>query len=365
MKKKIGVLLLTLIGALGLVNYRWIAYLAHVSVHQVKVILRAEQIEERLRRTDLPPREQKLLTATQKIRAFTERAYGLKGSRSYRRYFDLGRSYLGYNITVTPEFSLKPKAFSFWPIGSFDYLGFFSREMAEDWANRYRVDNGDVYLSEIGGYSTLGWFDDPLYSTQLAWGELGLARLLGHEIAHERLYFKNDTTASEIIASFIERRLALDYLAASGQKVPSAAEITAQRRRAADFAGEIDASRRRLEKLYSAAVPPEEMRRQKRQIFAELRQSLTRTGSNYARLPALKELPSADAMNNAWLVQFHRYSPQNTALDSLYRQCATGATEKKYACWFEKLQKLESCSNAQRKEWLKGDGSIPEGYCRL
>ncbi|MFZ5627817.1 MAG: aminopeptidase [Spirochaetota bacterium] len=364
MKKKLTLSLVFLVTLVALINYPWLVYLAHVSAHQAKVILHSESIDKRLLRGDLPAEERKLLIVTGKIRAFAEQAYGLQNSTSYRKYFDLRRKYLGYNITVTPEFSLKPKAFSFWPIGSFDYLGFFSREMAEDWAERYRSENADVYLSEIGGYSTLGWFDDPLYSTQLAWGEFALARLLAHEIAHERLYFSNDTTTSEILASFIERRLALDYLAASGQKIPSEAEISAQRRRAAGFAAEIDATRNRLETLYATPAPAEQKRRQKRQIFAELRQSLTRKGSPYAGLPALRELPPAELLGNAWLVQFHRYSPQSTALDAVYRKCVAAAKDRKYQCWFEKLEILKNCSNAQRKEWLKGDGSIPEGYCR-
>lgn len=364
MKKKFLLSALALFSLTAIINFRWLLYLVHVSAHQAKVILKSESIEQRLLRADLPPEERKLLLATQKIRSFAEKAYGLKSSKGYRTYFDLGRKYLGYNITVTPEFSLKPKSFSFWPIGSFDYLGFFSREMAEDWVARYRVDNADVHLSEIGGYSTLGWFEDPLYSTQLAWGEFALARLLAHEIAHERLYFSNDTTTSEILASYIERRLALDYLAVSGHKVPSDAEIAAARRRAAAFAAEIEATREKLERLYSSAIPAEDMRRQKQQVFTALHQALTKKHSPYAGLPALREIPQAGGLGNAWLVQFHRYSPQSSALDALYLQCGREARENKYQCWFEKLEKLRTCSNEQRKEWLKGNGSIPEGYCR-
>ncbi len=365
MKKKILLTAFLLLSLVAIVNYRWLIYLMHVSTHQARVILNAEPIDRRLRRTDIPAEERKLLMATQKIRAFTEKAYGLKNSKSYRTYFDLGRNYLGYNITVTPEFSLKPIAFSFWPIGSFDYLGFFSREMAEDWGERYRAANADVHISEIGGYSTLGWFEDPLYSTQLAWGEFALARLLAHEIAHERLYFKNDTASSEILASYIERRLAIDYLAASGHKVPDEKEIVAARRQAAAFTAEIEATRAKLEKLYASGITAAEMRGRKRQIYKELYQTLTRKNSPFATLPALREIPPADKLGNAWLVQLQRYSPQSSALESLFKQCRKNSEDNKYQCWFQNLEKLKGCSSAQRKEWLKGDGNIPEGYCRL
>jgi predicted aminopeptidase len=364
MKKQILLSLIGLLFLTAIINRHWLRYLVHIAAHQAKVILKSELIDRRLQRSDLPADERKQLLATQKIREFTQKAYGLKTSKSYRKFYDLGRNYLGYNITVTPEFSLKPKSFTFWPIGSFDYLGFFSREIAEEWAVRYRVDNADVYLSEIGGYSTLGWFEDPLYSTQLAWGEFGLARLLAHEIAHERLYFSNDTTTSEMVASFIERRLALDYLAASGKTVPTAAEIAAARRLFERFAARIAGTRDRLEKLYASGLPADVMRKQKRQIYAELHAELTNKNSPYAGIPALREIPRADELGNAWLVQFQRYSPQSTALEALFTSCAKRAIAKKYQCWFEELEKLRNCSNEQRHEWLRGDGSIPEGYCR-
>jgi hypothetical protein len=106
------------------------------------------------------------------------------------------------------------------------------------------------------------------------------------------------------------------------------------------------------------------MRRKKREIFTALHDTLTKKDSPYFGLPALSNLPPAAELNNAWLVQFHRYTPQSSALEALYLNCSREAREKKYQCWFEKLEKLRNCSSAERKEWLKGDGSIPDGYCR-
>lgn len=364
MKKKLLLFLLLFLAALFFINFRWIDYLFHVARHQLAVVLSAEKIELRLERSDLSEKEKKLLLATLEIRRFAERLYGISNSKSYRYYFDTGRAYLGYNITVTPEFSLKPQAFSFWPIGSFDYLGFFSREKAESWAARYRAQGFDVHLSEFSGYSTLGWFEDPLYSTQLMLGEFALARLLGHEIAHERLYFKNDTTASELLASYIERRFALDYLAAHGEKVPSEKELKAMRRLVADFYARMKAVRDELEKLYASPLDTGTMRQRKKEIFAALLDELTYKNSKFKALPALRTLVDADALNNAWLVQFMRYAPQNAALDHLFLACRAKEKENAYTCWFNELDKLKECSKEKRKEWLQGEGVPLDNYCR-
>lgn len=363
MKKKLPLFLFLLATALSIINFRWTVYLLHVARHQIAVLLFSEKIESRLKRSDLPEKEKKLLRATLEIRGLAEKLYGITNSKSYRTYFDTGRSYLGYNITVTPEFSLKPHAFSFWPIGSFDYLGFFSRKHAEDWAKRYQAQGFDVHLAEFSGYSTLGWFEDPLYSNQLSLGEFALARLLGHEIAHERLYFKNDTATSELLASYIERRFALDYLAARGEKIPSEAELLAMRRLVAAFYEKIKTVHDELEKLYALALAPEEMRRRKKDIFTALYQELKDKNSKFKLLPALRELASADELNNAWLVQFIRYAPHSRALDQLFRSCQATNKEKAYACWFTELDKLKDCSKEKRKEWLQGEGALLDGYC--
>lgn len=363
MKKKFLLACFFLITAVAAINYRWVSYLLHVASHQVRVIFQKERIADRLRHPDMPAQERQMLEATQKIRSFVEKQYGLTASVSYRSFFHTGRPYLGYNITVVPEFSLTPHAFSFWPIGSFDYLGFFSKEKAEAWAREYRNKNFDVHLSEIGGYSTLGWFEDPLYSTQLSWGEFGLARLLAHEIAHERLYYRNDTTSSELIAAFIERKAALDYLRSEGKKVPDERQLSEYRNRAAEFSAEIDRARQQLEALYASKTGTEAMRSQKRQILRMLHRTLSKKKSAYATLPAAKELPAPDELNNAWLVQFHRYSPQSAAMEATFQACRKKNSAEAYRCWFSEMATLKACTPEKRKEWFKGN-QAPAEYCR-
>lgn len=356
-KKKIALGLIAFILVVGTVNRRWVVYLAHLAKHQARVIFYKEKISERLKRADIPPTERAALEATQRIRATAEKLYGLRHSSSYQSYFDLGRKELGFNITVAPALSLRPESFDFWPIGSFDYLGFFDRAYAESWAETYRQKGFDVDISEIGGYSTLGWFEDPLYSSQLDWGEAGLARLLSHEIAHERLYFKNDTTFSELLASFIERKAAADYLKERKIPVDSAEKIAERRRRRLEFVETVMALRKQLEDLYAGSLPPAEKLRQKDAFIQAFRAKL----QNRLDYFEMKAIPP---INNATLAQFHRYTPQGKALENLFAHCQKTQAQKPYQCWFAELEKLKPCTNRSRKAWLEGDGKIDTAACK-
>lgn len=362
LKKKVAIGVLAVLIVFGIINRRWVIYLGHLAKHQFRVVFYKERISERLKRSTIGDDERRALNMTLSIRRFAEIAYELKSSESYRSYYDLGRKELGYNITVAPALSLKPESFRFFPIGSFDYLGFFDKSYAEAWANEYRQKGSDVHLAEIGGYSTLGWFEDPLYSSQLSWGEYGLARLLAHEIAHEKLYFKDDTTFSELLASFIERKLAIDYLIAQGRKIPTAAEMQVRQKNARRFADLIQKIKTELETVYAANIPDAEKLRKKQEILTSLKNTLPH--QDFAQVAAAQELVRLKEINNATLLQFHRYTPQGKAFENLFSHCQTIKPEKPYVCWFAELEKLKPCTNRSRKAWLDSDGKMEAAACK-
>ncbi len=350
-----------ILATLAAINFRWLQYVAHLAQHQSAVIFCKERISDRLLNPQISSAERQALQWTQKIRGFVESRYGLSSSRSYRSFFELGRKELGYNITLAPALSLKAEAFHFFPIGKFEYLGFFDKQLADAWASRYRERGYDVHLSEIGGYSTLGWFEDPLYSSQLDWGEYGLARLLGHEIAHEKLYFAGDTSFSELLASFIERKVAADYLQAQGKKLPSAREQAQALTEMQNFYSLIDATKAKLERIYTSGKERETQLRQKQQIFGRLRQALASPQNRFEHVAAARELAKLAEINNATLIQFRRYAPHSPALQTVYDRCPQ-KSEDRYTCWFSELEKLRPCTAAEKKAWLGGT-KVPAEAC--
>lgn len=374
-KKKIALAAVLLFAVFLIFNARWVGYVAHLARHQFAVVFGKQPITQMLAQKELPAELRAQLLMVQNIRRFTEERYAMQKSKSYETFFDLKRNALGYNITVVPEFSMKPVAFDFFPIGSFEYLGFFDKALADKWAAEYRDHGYDVHLSEIGGYSTLGWFDDPLYSTQLAWGEYSLARLLGHEIAHEKLYFKDDTTFSELMASFIERKLAADFMrvnsghgrpgsaldtksiqAPTSRPMPSDSELQLRRRRQAEFTEIIEETKQKLEALYQSPLPAPDKKRKKAELIAALKNQLGNRKNDFAQIGAAQELLQLPEINNATLIQFHRYSAAGKAFEGAFHMCET--QQNVYTCWFEKIARLKPCSREARKAWLMGDGKL-------
>jgi predicted aminopeptidase len=174
--------------------------------------------------------------------------------------------------------------------------------------------------------------------------------LLGHEIAHEKLYFNGDTTFSELLASFIEKKIARDYLLSQRRPIESDTIIQQRQHRRLEFVELIMKLREQLEKLYASTASDAEKLRQKKSHIEEFRKMLTRRKDYFG----IKEIPE---INNAALVQFHRYTPQGKAFENLFQSCQTKEPEKPYVCWFRELEKLRGLSNTERKQWLNGDGS--------
>ena len=55
----------------------------------------------------------------------------------------------------------------------------------------------DVEYSSVSGWSTLGWFGDPILSNMLKRNVGSLADLIIHELTHGTIYIKNEVEYNE------------------------------------------------------------------------------------------------------------------------------------------------------------------------
>jgi len=196
-----------------------------------------------------------------RIREFASRELKLPDNGSYRRYADLERPYAVWNVVATPEFSLAPLQSCFPVAGCVAYRGYYDRADAERYAAGLRAAGNDVLVAGVPAYSTLGWFDDPLLSTFIDYREDDLARLIFHELAHQKLYVKDDSTFNESFAVVVEREGLRRWLAAQGKKPEPARAETSP----------IAPVKAQLEALYRLKLAPEEMRERKRAALEPLR----------------------------------------------------------------------------------------------
>ena len=68
------------------------------------------------------------------IREFASSELGLPDDGSYRKYADLGRAFVVWNLFATPEFSTKPVDYCFPVIGCVSYRGYFAEADATAYA---------------------------------------------------------------------------------------------------------------------------------------------------------------------------------------------------------------------------------------
>jgi len=202
----------------------------------------------------------------------------------------------------------------------------------------------DVSIGGVEAYSTLGWFNDPIISSMMGWGDERLATLIFHELAHQRVYVKDDTEFNESFASFVEQEGTRQWRATRGLGPDNGAQV--QRRD--QFTQLVLDTRTRLETLYALPLPVDQMRQRKAAEFerlrSEYRQLRDRQWAGDRRYDAWVNAP----MNNARLLPFGLYDQWVPGFAALFRQ-EGGDWVRFYAA----VEKLGALPVGERKVALK------------
>jgi predicted aminopeptidase len=277
------------------------------------LLAQARPIDDWLADPATPPDLKARLESARRIRTFASRELHLPDNASYTSYADLGRRYAVWNVFAAPQFSVDPHPECFPVTGCVAYRGFFSERDAQRYAEKLRAQGYDVYVGGVLAYSTLGWFDDPLLSTFIRYPESQVARLVFHELAHQLVYAKNDTTFNESFAVVVEEEGVRRWLEAEGRTTELAA-FQAMQDRKRDLAARIKETRERLKLVYASDLPREQMLEQKRGEFDRLR----------AAFPGV--VPAEP--NNAFLVSIALYNELVPAFERLL--AASGSLDSFY-----------------------------------
>ena len=170
----------------------------------------ARPIDELLADPVTPADLKARLALARRIRAFATAELALPDNPSYHRYSDLGRRAAVWNVAAAPPDGLALKRWCFAVVGCVGYRGYYDEADARALAAELRSGEGlEVMVYGVPAYSTLGWLNwaggDPLLSTFIRYPEGELARLVFHELAHQRVYVGGDTMFNESYATAVER----------------------------------------------------------------------------------------------------------------------------------------------------------------
>ena len=195
--------LLCLSGCTNL-GYYWQSASGHLRMMQA-----ARPVQEWLADDTAPQRLKDKLALSQRIRAFASSELQLPDNPSYRRYADLKRSAVIWNVVAAPAYSLQLKTWCFPVTGCVGYRGYFDEQEARAEAERLRRQGYEAASYPVPAYSTLGWMNwaggDPLLNTFINYPEGELARMIFHELAHQVVYVQDDTMFNESFATAVER----------------------------------------------------------------------------------------------------------------------------------------------------------------
>lgn len=237
---------------------------------QIGLMRQREPIEDMIAAAAVDPALKATLTRIAAMRRFAVEKLELPDNDSYTTYVALDRPYVVWNVVATEEFSVDPQRWCFPFAGCVAYRGYFEEAAAQEFAAELTADGLDTHIGGSTAYSTLGYFDDPVLSTMVNGGDQYVASLLFHELAHQKLYVKDDSEFSEAFATVVEELGTELWLMENG----SAADVERyrlRRDRRGAFGELVADQQARLRALYASAAPPEQLRAEKERAFATMR----------------------------------------------------------------------------------------------
>lgn len=251
------------------VGYYWQSVSGHLAVMNA-----AKPITQWIDDPQTPQTLKEKLLLVQQIRSFASDKLGLPNNASYTKYADLKRPSVVWNVFATQELSMKLETWCFPVAGCVSYKGFYKQADAEAYAQTLRSEGLEAYVAGIPAYSTLGWFSDPVLNTFINYPDGELARLIFHELGHQVLYVKNDSTFNESFSTAIEEEGLARWLAAlpdTSKRLKLTQGYDEFSARKTQFVALLKKQRKALEAVYAQdAASNDQMRAGKAQVFADL-----------------------------------------------------------------------------------------------
>ncbi len=322
---------------------------------QLDMMQRRENIADLLADPNTDAELRRQLALVLEARAFAIDTLGLPDSRSFLRYADLERDAAVWNVIAVPRDTISARTWCYPIVGCVAFRGYFKRERAQALADELAEAGYDVVVWPAVAYSTLGWFADPVLNTMLRWDDASLAGFIFHELAHEKLYIRDDTTFNESYATAVERA-GLRHWLRERDELDQLERWQADRAVRQDLTALMLDAREQLREIYQRLADDAEAREQARtEAFGALQTAI----ADRAAAPdgaAIRGWVGRD-INNAHLVLFASYEAGVAAFKQLWADC-----DEDWGCFHQRAADLGRLDAAERAAFLRpgGDESTQE-----
>lgn len=325
MKQQIKFFFQFLLIALMICCFIWhqlVIYGISQGIGQISMIIQAKPVSEILENPTFPDSLKIKLRLIADVKQYTIDSLGLKPSKNYTTFYNQHQKPLLYTITACEPYSFKPKEWTFPLLGAVSYKGFFNKEKAKKEFYKLKEEGYDVDIYSPSGWSTLGWFKDPIQSNMLEKSDGTLINLIIHELSHGTLYVKNNVNFNENLANFIgDKGAELFLIYKFGSQSKAYQDYEQHKKDDKLFADYMLKSTERLDSLYHTfSNEPDTLKKAKK------RQLITSIVLGVNRLPLYKHKNyfrySLQAFHegNAFFMAFTRYDSQYELFEKEYTE---------------------------------------------
>lgn len=321
-----------------------LGYYVQAAHGQFTLLAQARPIDDWLTDPQTPAQLQAKLRTVQDIRRFAVEQLALPDNGSYTTYAQLQRPFVVWNVVAAPALSLKAIQWCFPIAGCVDYRGYYHQQDAQDYADELLREGYDVQVLGVPAYSTLGWFDDPVMSTFINYPDGELARLIFHELAHQKVYVKGDSQFNESFATTVEE-LGLDKWLQTQHDATLSTRYKIFLARKQDFLTLLLKYRAELEKNYAGNVDKESKLQRKKALFDALRTEYWRLKEQWGGFAGYDRW-FAMPLSNAHLALIGTYHDRVPAFRELFRRSSG------FADFFFRVKELSALPASQRDRQL-------------
>lgn len=319
MIKKISIGVVFILVVLMIWNFDLLVYGVKQAKGQFNIVWNARPVQEYLSDPAVPDSVKNKLRYIETVRKYAIDELGLNNTDNYTSMYDQKGKPLLWVVTGCKPYAFEPKEWKFPVVGKMPYKGFFVEEDAIKTKERLQEEGYDAGIRTVGGWSTLGWFNDPILSNMLARSTGDLANLIIHELVHATIFVKDSVDFNENLASFIGDEGARQFL--RDQYGPDSEEYTTYLQEVEDeknYVAHVLRGADSLDVLYKSfheGMPEEDKELYKQQLIGKIMQELDTVTLN--DLNFLKNVKGYQP-DNTFFMSFMRYRSKQSNLDTIY-----------------------------------------------
>ena len=293
-------------------------YLLKQGGYIIRYNRQAVNIDGVLRRSNLSPEDRDFLLLVKDIKQYAVDEIGLKQDDNYTKFVDIPKDYLADVVSACRSDAFETYTWQYPLFGSFPYKGFFERADALDEVRRLKDKDYDVLVRRVDAFSTLGFFNDPIFSFMTDYSIFNIASLIIHEQTHVTIYLKDQIQFNEEMATFVGNEGALNFIRdRHGETSDEYRQTTATLEDINTFREVIREIHKELEGVYKSDRSREEKLRIKAEVFER---SQRRFEARYdERFKTETFLSFKDVkLNNAYIMLYVLYTQNLQIFYDLY-----------------------------------------------